>query len=282
MKKMLLFLVALQVSLGAFCQIPNGNFEDWETIDGIENPDFWSTNNYYIDFTPVLKTSDALEGNYSMKVSSTARDWNALPTWPGCAHVKLMPSQTYLYMKASLKIDSINEGRIEIRAKQKKPDGFFEKIGGWESSTVTNGVIDIGFPLEQMQLDTLLIEVWAFNKDKPEWEINETYSEVILDNLGLTNTNSTDNTFDGPAKNQWMIGPNPVNEVLRIRDMQLGTVSFHANLYDVNGRLVRSEISIGTKEGMMDINGLSSGAYFLEIIRDGKVIHRSKIVVTKD
>lgn len=261
-------------------QIPNGNFEDWETSDTIETPVSWKTNNYYVGFTPVLKTSDAIQGNYSMKISSTARDVNGLPTWPGCAHVKLVPDQLYQFMTASVRIDSAKEGRIEIRVKQRNSDGFYDKIGGWVRSSVTNGVNNIWFAIEQLQMDTLLIEVWAINKDVSEWEVNSTYVEGIIDNLGLTNTVATIEPSNAEEGNI-SLWPNPANDYIKVSQKGASGGYGKLNIIDMQGNVQYEQERMMSSEITVDISKLQSGTYILEAIEQNIVTCRKKFVVSR-
>jgi hypothetical protein len=268
------FLVAI-VQSSAYSQIPNDQFEEWQTIDTIEQPVAWTTNNFYVQ-----KVEDAIEGNYSLKISSTARDLNGFATWPGCAHVKFLPTQTYQYMTASVRIDSVKEGRIEIRVKQRNANGFYEKIGGWVRNTVTVGAKDIWFPLEQMQLDTLLIEVWAFNKDTPLWETNTTYSSGILDNLALTNTVASKDHF-GIARISWELSPNPTKDKLRIVLNEPIFEPCKLRLLNLRGQACQIHNFQNLSETTLDLQALRSGVYILEIISSEQVLQRDKIVLMK-
>jgi len=66
-------------SLITYSQIPNGNFESWETTENYEVPSLWETNQ---DSTivRVSKDEDSFEGNYAMKFSA-----NGQSAWFNCA-----------------------------------------------------------------------------------------------------------------------------------------------------------------------------------------------------
>lgn len=272
------FLLCLSV-MATVAQIPNGNFEEWETIDTIENPVHWQTNNHYVDYAPVVKVEDAIDGDYSMKISSTARDIFGTATWPGCAHVKLLPTDTYQYMTASIKIDSIEMGEIEIRVKQRTTDGFFEKIGGWQRETVTNGVSHIWFPIEQTSLDTLLIEIWAFNQDEPAMG-NTGYSEAIIDNLTLTNTVATQQAIEADAID-WLISPNPAKDMVTVRLDRPLTSPFQLLLLDLQGRVHQTHNFTHLKETTFNLEGILPGVYILALRKDGLTLQQSKVVVIR-
>ena len=264
-------------------QIPNGGFEDWEIQDSIENPVYWATNNYYTGYTPVLKTEEAIAGNYSVKISSTARDLNGLSTWPGCAHVKFIPSTYFQYMVASIRIDSIDEGQIEIRVKQHAGNGLYNKIGGWKQASVTNGVTNIWFPIDHTQLDTLLIEIWAFNKE----EINQEfpiaysgYSEAILDNLALTNTVQSEEA-SGESGVVWTLSPNPVKETFRLRLVSPLPGPYRLSIVNIRGQVLREFHFENLTEVQADVAGLPPGIYFIALSTNKIVLQRKKIVIIR-
>ncbi len=246
--------------LATLAQIPNGNFEEWQTIGNIESPKYWQTNNYYESSTPVDKEEDAIEGNYSMKISSTA--FNIFGTLPGCAHVKFLPQQIYSYMTASVKIDSIEMGEIDIRIKQRTPNGLFEQIGGWESTTPTAGVSQIVFPIAQTQLDTLLIEIWAYNT-QTIFGITG-YSEAVIDNLNLTTISSSlDAHFANGIK--CLISPNPAQNVVSVRlDQALIGGPCRLRLLDLQGRVWQEHEFQIFSEATLYVGGLEPGVYLLQ------------------
>lgn len=215
---LVLLSFCLTASVG-FGQVPNGDFEAWETADSIENPVFWESNNYYVGYSPVSKTQDAIQGNYSMKVSSTAKDFSGLPIGDGCAHVKLVPNEVYQYLTASVKIDTVDtNGEVFIRVKQwQSPSTLFEKIGTWKTTVATNGVIQVVLPIAQTGLDTLLIEIWANNNY--DLMSNPGYTEIIIDNIELKTTVATHEPVD---KSFGVLFPNPTAEILHVKPLVSG------------------------------------------------------------
>ncbi len=269
------FLLCLPI-FSSNAQIPNGNFEEWETINNIEFPVFWQTNNYYESSTPVDKEEeDAIEGNYSMKISSTALGiGNQLP---GCAHIKFLPQQFYKYFIAAVKIDSIEMGEIAIRVKQRTSNGLFEKIGEWGTTTVTAGVSQIVFPITQTQLDTILVEIWAFNTWTPNGVIG--YSEAIIDKLNLVTASSLNGGFANSVK--WLIFPNPTKDFVSIHLDQALLGSSQVRLLDLQGRVHKTHQFSNLKETTMGLEDIPPGVYLLELRKAGELIKQTKLVVLK-
>jgi hypothetical protein len=262
-----------------FSQVPNGNFEEWETVDSIENPVHWETNNYYIGYYPVAKTTDAIEGIYSMKVSSRARDLGGGATEDGCAHVKFVPTEEYNYLTASVRVDTVDpEGEVSIRVKQWQPgSGLFEKIGTWNDTVATNGVVQVVLPIEQAGLDTVLIEIWAKNHYDP-FTNTIGYTEVIIDNLKLTTTVSTKELINNPS---WWIYPNPATDAINIQLQKPLTKPCTLRLFDFQGRLLQSHDFPTLFATTLPLPDFLPGIYLLEITSKGETKRTEKFVVKR-
>ncbi len=278
-KQRFCFLSFCITFLSGIAQVPNGNFEEWQTIDSIENPVHWETNNFYMGYTPVAKTSDAIEGDYSMKVSSTARDLWGGATGYGCAHVKFVPTEEYKYLMASVRVDTVDtEGEASIRVKQWQPgSGLYEKIGTWKDTAATNGVVQVVLPIEQAGLDTVLIEVWAKNYFDPSiFPIG--YTEMIIDNLQLTTVVAAKEPNNNPG---WTIYPNPATELINIQLQKPLTKPCTLRLFDFHGRLLQSHDFPALSEISLPLIDVSSGIYFLELTVEGEIKRTEKFVVKR-
>jgi len=264
-----------------FTQVLNGNFEEWQTADSIENPVYWETNNYYVGYTPVAKTTDAIEGNYSMKVSSTARDIWGTATGYGCAHVKFIPTEVYTYLTASVRVDTVDmDGEISIRVKQWSPGNeLFEKIDTWKQTTATNGVVQVILPIEQVGLDTLLIEVWAKNHYDP-FTNTIGYTEVIIDKLQLTNTVAAHEP-DNENGLDWAIFPNPAIGIVNVRLNQPCLKPCLLSLFDLHGRVLQKHSFLTFSEVSLNIAGYLPGVYILELNVQGEVFALARIAKDK-
>lgn len=266
-----LFSFCFVVSAG-FAQIPNGNFEEWQTVDSIENPVNWETNNYHVGYFPVAKTQNAIQGNYSLKISSTAKDIGGNATGDGCAHVKFVPNEVYKYLTASVKIDTVDtNGEVIIRVKQWLPaNALFEKIGSWKETAVTNGVVQVVLPIEQVGLDTLLIEIWA--KNNYDLLTNPGYTEMIIDSMQLkmaVAVHESTNSLPG------VLYPNPAGETLHL---QTESAIETLRIFDATGREMRSFSVTPSKEGAtVHIRQLPGGMYYL-VLRSKEKVWSGKFV----
>lgn len=271
MKRIIILLCAILQALFCPAQTPNGGFESWVTVDSIENPAFWSTNNYYVGYTPVAKTADALAGLYSAKISSTARDLVGTATAYGCAHLKFVPAGTYAYLTALVRVDTVDtEGEVSIRVKQWSPAGeVYETIGLWEQTTPTNGVVALALPLDQTGLDTILIELWAKNHYDP-FTNTIGYTELIVDEVQLTNSVSEVGAV-GTSGFDWVVFPNPATSVLELRFSRLPVGICTVQLFDRRGCLLQTRHISGVSELSLDVSALPPDYYFLKLSNKGRV-----------
>jgi len=75
MKNLIIAVVLVGLSMVAFGQeLPNANFQDWETIGTYQNPVFWSTSNDPLlalaSVIPVTRSNEAYSGDYSAKLET--------------------------------------------------------------------------------------------------------------------------------------------------------------------------------------------------------------------
>jgi hypothetical protein len=94
MKAIPTFLIAAILALNACGQsVPNGSFENWTATLGIDMPDGWLSSSYTTEGYPnygVLKTTDAVDGNYAVKlvsghVNEPAYGFDDTTAWLGTA-----------------------------------------------------------------------------------------------------------------------------------------------------------------------------------------------------
>ena len=253
MKTAITFLSLFAFATFSLAQVPNGNFEEWEIIDSIEQPQYWKTNNF-LCCRAVEKTGDAIEGDYSMKISSTAPSIEG--TLPGWAEVTFHPAQVYGFLNASLKIDSIEMGGSVVISVSEWANGTFQEIGNWEGTMTTNGIAQISIPLNHTQPDSLKINVSAQNTPGATWSIG--YSEVIIDQLELSIISSTSNLEK--TGDLFKIYPNPSGGVFYIKPL-MGQEVKYVEIYDQQGKLLLHE----SDSGQIDISRFPDGIYSLMV-----------------
>ncbi len=257
-------------------QIPNAEFEEWITNNNIESPLYWETNNFYTASTPADKELNAIQGKYSLKLSSIALSKFGTYTEPACAHVKFIPTKFFNYLNFSIKIDSIYYGQISVRIKQLGASGLYERIGGWNSSNKTSGIESINIPISQTTLDTMLIEIWALKTDDLLNGIIG-YSEAIFDLFSLSSEpNSLSNfAFDS----EWKLFYYFNNKLLSIENNSSSKSPLKLNVIDTQGKLVK--IFNLSKNGLnvYDLESLSYGLYFITISDNQNILYSKKIIL---
>ncbi len=254
MKTAITFLSLFAFATLSLAQVPNGNFEEWEIIDSIEQPKYWKTNNF-LCCRAIEKTGDAIEGGYSMKISSSAPSFEG--TLPGWAEVTFHPAQIYEVLNASLKIDSIESGGSVIIRVSEWANGTFQEIGNWEDTVTTNGIVEISIPLNHTQPDSLKIFISAQNTPGATWSIG--YSEVVIDNLELSFSSSTSNLEE--AGELFKIYPNPSTGIIHIEPKNTDKIKT-IKIYDQSGKLVIEK----SDANQIDITDLPDASYLLVIL----------------
>ena len=250
--------------------VPNGNFEEWEMVDGVEQPVGWNTRDCP-GCQSVEKTTNAIEGEFSIKISSTYPSFEG--TLPGWAAITLTTSQQFHFMNASLKIDSIEMGKVEMLLYESINGGLHE-IGRWETTSKTNGIEHISIPFDQIQGDTIVIYLTAKNTQGPLF--SEGYSEVIIDNIELSLVSRTSEINNRVFK----VFPNPVGQALTIEIQQPFAGNTTITFFNQLGQQVRSAILQGGQSYyQVPLHDLVNGIYFYQVENRKGVLDSGKIIV---
>ncbi len=258
----------MAVSSIASAQVPNGNFEEWEVVNGKEEPVGWITSNEPCCLSS-QKVFNAIDDGYAIKLSSTSWDFEGLGA--GGAWVSFLPDHAYEYLHATVRVDSIDSARVNIYVKEYL-DGNYELIGLWEMDTTTNGAIDISIPINQSNLDSIGIALVADVTIVFFGTIG--YSELIVDNLYFSPSPIPINEITVT------LFPNPVGHELTIELAQPFQGGLSWKLYNELGQLVQLlELDSRQRRNFVHTEGLANGAYFYEIESAGVRMDSGKIVV---
>ena len=263
MKSSLSFLLFLLIGHCLMAQVPNGFFENWElSSSGHETPVFWQTNNAPC-CSPIEKAAEAIEGNFSMKVSSTAPSFEG--TLPGRASTTFAVDQSYEVLQARLTIDSIEQGQVFIYISEWRDDNF-ENIGTWVDSMQSTAVRSILIPIAQTTMDSLKIEIIAANTMGPLG--SEGYAEMVIDELTLSETTSLKEK-DSPQA-AISIYPNPSNAVFYVQSLSKSKIT-QIKCYNT-----RSELLLTASDtSAIDLSNWPDGLYLLQVeLQDGQVYLR--------
>ena len=257
MKNLVITTLLLLVATIAHPQIPNGNFEEWETVDSIEQPKYWNIDQG-LCCQKTEKTEDAIEGDFSLKVFTLAPNFSASER---VAEITFHPGQVYHTLSASIKIDSMYMGKALIKILELK-DGTYQQIGNWETDEATNGAGQIDIPISQTQPDSLKIQVSALVVSPVQLPVG--YAEITIDELELSL--STGIGEQNGLGSLFKIYPNPTTGIIHIDSPAVHEISF-VKVYDKSGKLVPA----GADANTVDLTTLPAGHYFLEIYTDNEV-----------
>lgn len=249
-----------------YSQIPNSNFEEWILVDSIEQPMGWISNNVRF-FISTEKVSSLTQGQYAVKVSSNGPSIEG--TSLGVLKTKFKPAQVFDYLTMSYKIDSIEEGKVEVKI-NKISNNSTTQIGYWVKDTFSNEIELIEIPLAYELLDTLEIIIIAGNTLTGIG--SKGYSEIIIDEIGLTNLTAQIEL----NKEVVSLFPNPTSNSITVK---LST-DFYGELWIVDelGRIFQTYKLKGNDSNFnIDISGLKKGLYYLKMFdKRHDIVYKTK------
>lgn len=270
MKIVFWFVALLLIQLELKSQtIFNSNFEQWEFIDGIEEPTYWKTNN---ELNHISVSKDSTQtGDYSMKVTGNAPGFEG--PYPGTAQMLLEYDSIFLIRGISTlvkyEINQIGQGGIAISAYKdgeiigKNLWGYFGKdtIVDWHT-------IQIEFPerISTQEVDSLSIFLFASGFDEGFGFRGN--SELTIDNVEFIPEiiSSINNTND----NSLTISPNPFDSYVKIHSngFEIKTIE----IYDSFGRKI-----LETTNDICDLSNLINGTYFIRVTTKKGKLYLKKI-----
>ncbi len=254
MKNLAFTILLMFVATSTYSQVINGNFEEWETLDSIEVPKYWSINSEFCCHE-AEKVIDAIEGEFSLKLS-VHTPTGLFPGW--LAETTVQVGQVYQSLNAAIRIDSMYWGKVAIKVMELK-NGIYQEIGNWETTETTNGVEQISVPLNQTQADSLKIQLNAMIVNPTQLPVG--YAGLIVDEIELSLTTSTGE--QDRLEELVRIYPNPTSGFVNI-EYPNDFVPMIARLYDSEGKLVLVSESVGS----IDLTGFPVDNYLLAIQAD--------------
>lgn len=292
MKKQLLFIIALMfVATISKAQIPNAGFETWTSMGSYNNPDSWSCLN---DITTSMSTYTCMKGtpgnpgtSYLKLVSKTVTGLGVVPGIAVCGSINTTTMQAdggfpFTSRPANLTgswqhmIFGSSQGYIDVT------------LTKWNSSTQMRDVIasahnvlsgmamswaNFTIPLTYMSgsnPDSCVI-VCASSGSTPT--VND---YLYVDALSFTGsvTGISENNFGANIN----VYPNPASELLFIGLSRLKGNSVSIQVFDAQGKNVRSEQSVNiSSKTSLDISALPKGNYVLNIITSEGIVTRNFI-----
>jgi hypothetical protein len=273
--------ILLLISHCLFCQFPNGSFEEWEIINGINEPVGWLTTNYE-SFISVTRDTIAVDGNYSLKITSQLSG-GFIFCLTGVLIKYIKPNENFspTHLKGKIRVNINDPG-----------DYILFNINYWESDGFTRGeslfirdelieFTNFEIPIELINFDSLVLRISVGDSPGPSTDVCSSDTEAWLDDLHFYDSNNNlINDLQDRLCN-FYVYPNPLdsNNELVVRTTSDRKIKYLA-LYDQIGRLIKKEEVNRIRRQSIDTSGLSKGLYFLEIICDQNMKEIHKIIKT--
>ena len=311
--KTIVVLLLIVLALPMYAQIPNGGFEDWQTVEGIEIPAApWVTNNLQkkplgVAFNPVTKSTDhypANVGSYSVRLENNiayhSESGELLPYWacsygyttaaffPGyagpvfpvtghpdslCGYYKFMPQNNDTM---AISVGLYYQGELVTFATYYNT----ATVSSWTSFSI---------PLPAYtQVDSAQIGFSAFyvGMGLPKGPYGN--SVLYIDNVIFKSTVSALET-DGDAVNPVKFSlaqnyPNPFNPVTQIGYTLAHATPVQLEVFDLLGRkvatLLDTEQPAGQHRVTFDGSQFSAGVYLYRL-QAGSFTQTRKLVLIK-
>jgi hypothetical protein len=296
MGKLILSFVFAMTFGFVYAQVPNPDFENWDSIANYENPEGWtSSNEFSSNVGPASVVKDTgYTGNYSAKISTVYLGFSGLPyvgilsngnvsslgdsVWGG-SPITVIPDSIHFAYKYTSADSGAHARFIAL---------FFRNTNG-DANRDTVAVASFIIP----QLSTFLpTQVPVFLSDT----VNRTVDSVLLVFFSSNNFSSPDDgslwiddiTFGGPlgiieaSKEDIAIDifPNPVNDYFVVRAADGGAIRA-VTLLTLDGRRVRYMENLEQPDVMkVSTDRLEKGIYVVSLeMADGNIARRMVTVV---
>ena len=241
-------------------QILNAEFENWTTINGIEEPDNWGSNNHTNSIS-VEKTTDKHAGNFAISVSSNNSGIEGL--MPGEAYSFFDPTGVdtlYAWVKCDSLI-SPAEGVIKLLSYKSGSPPFLVNFMKFPQAKNYYEWVKIIVP--NVPSDSIGIFIIAQTKDITGLGY-EGYVRLKVDNIYT-------NLTVGIAENvgdKMRLYPNPVKDILKIEIDETAIIKGDIEIVNMTGEVVFMG-AVSEATSIIDISHLASGEYILQFVLDG-------------
>ncbi len=269
---------------GGAPQLANNGFNEWEDR-GWEDPDDWYTTNKFTStifkIDGVSKSSDAYEGEWSLRIESSTDEQISIINIPGI----FASSNPKLYEDGA-HLSIATEGNNTLRGYYKyTPNGNEDHAAIWVIHNAPgNGGDDVGMPLPPTEewtefelifpdgADSITINAGAGFDAEFEDFTNVGGSVLLLDNLSLDLSVSTSSAKPVSAAIQYLTESNTL-----IVDMETWYPGTEMLLFDIQGKILQRK-ALEQKYNTVLLKSLDSGIYIVKIKTD-KGIASKKIFV---
>jgi len=256
MKKGILFIALVFLSLPLFCQILNAGFEEWESFPSYDKPLHWETNQD-TNFTRFIKDTISYDGDFALHAVPSG-----ISAWSNCS------SEAQIGVKLDTPISSNKSLFFYIRALSVNAlDNTFANVGGflyqdgnfisnyfWSTNEEFSDYTLIEIPLDNsMMIDSMTINIVAA-KGNGATDGCFGASQVWFDNFYIDESSTTN--IQNSTLSNITIFPNPANGEINLE----GDFTSFQNYRIIN--LMGQELESGSVESsIIKIN--SVGVLFL-------------------
>jgi hypothetical protein len=252
-------------TLNALSQIPNGGFEDWETVQNYEKPLLWQTNQ---DTNIVRFAKDTIraEGAYSLTIipGTGSAFWECRSiAWASAKLAAPVGDDQSLYFHARSIADNPFGGTyLEVTGK------FFAGgtlVSNYEWKTFDE-IVDftaVELPIPSPGVDSLTINIFggALN-GATDGCGNKSFSWVDGFEIKPSTTTNIPEAFDKP---QIIAFPNPVGDIVHF-DSPNSSAWEKIEVFDYSGRRTRE----ASNTNQLGVGGLPGGVYFVRLWKSGR------------
>lgn len=247
MRNLILATVCLWPFLSSGQTIPNSGFENWMSVNGILEPENWTTDNSETqDEQPVTRETDAYEGVYAMQVDAKIQALGSYGEATTDFPISMIPQALNFYTKYYCAFGGVG---VEI---------FFYNNSSLISSAQwfgtdtleTYGFISIPLEPSDSAVTHAVIKVSASVGDFAPGS-----ARILVDQMDF----GFHTSVNEKAGESFLIYPNPANKTVHLdAERPIGKVI----IYDSSGRAVLSQNGISTND-QIDISTLKPGIYTL-------------------
>ena len=299
MKKILVVVASLSFFISANAQIPNGDFEAWNSNNGmsIEVPNSpWITSNLDqkpvgVTFNAITKSTDHYPvsvGQYAIRIenniSIVSEPGSQMPYWQcayGFAVTAFYPGYNGpvfpiaghpTSLKGYYKFLPQNGDTMEIGIALYKDGNLVSQNGFFSTSTVADWTsFSIDIP-SYIDADSAQIGLTAFYSPPFQYPTGPYGNSVLfVDNLNF------DNLIVGTEdliENQLEIYPNPAKDYILVEYAGKSSEIF---IYNLQGELVK-KLEITSEKNKVNVSSFKSGIYVLKLTNENGIYQRKLII----
>jgi hypothetical protein len=290
MKNILMFILLFVVAvIGKAQTLPNNDFETWETVEGIEQAEFWDSPNT-TGIISVTKTEDAYSGSYAARLE-TIEVLNGLFIVPGLITLADF-SVNFSDLSFSLK------GGYFLRENVSKLTGMY-KYTGVEGDSASVIIYNFRHP-EGEEIDTIGAG-FAFLHDAEDWTpfevimVNANYhvpdtfnvmivssgseqmqvgSLLLIDSLAIETNTGVIDLWNPPMPLH--VYPNPAADAVNF-EADNAAPNRELIIYDLNGQMVYRSGFDG-KNIRVDTKSFSPGMFSYSLLENGRRVRAGSFV----